>query len=59
MDGATTLSTLLTNVGEVLTSAVEWMTTIGTAVVETPALLVPFAIGIGVAGVGLFKSLSH
>lgn len=35
------------------------MSTIGTAVVETPILLVPFALGIAMAGVALFKSLSH
>lgn len=56
---ASALSTFLGNVGATLTSAVGWMSTIGTAVVETPILLVPFALGIAMTGVALFKSLSH
>lgn len=53
------LADFLTNIGTVLSSAVDWMVSIGEAVVSTPALLVPFGIGIAVAGVGLFKSLSN
>ena len=50
---------MLTDIGSVLTSCVDWMKSIGTAVVETPILLVPAVIGIAMAGVALFKSLSH
>lgn len=56
---ASTLSTLLTSIGTVLASCVDWMKSIDTAVVETPILLVPAVIGIAMAGVALFKSLSH
>ena len=56
---ASALSTLLTDIVSVLTSCVDWMKSIGTAVVETPILLVPAVIGIAMAGVALFKSLSH
>jgi len=54
-----TLSSLLTSITTVLASCVDWMKSIGTAVVETPILLVPAVIGIAMAGVALFKSLSH
>lgn len=58
-NAATGLADFLANVGTTLSSAVGWMSTIGTAVVETPILLVPFALGIAMTGVALFKSLSH
>lgn len=52
------LSGFLTNVGTVLASGVEWMGTIANAVVSNPPLLVTFALGVGMTGVALFKSLS-
>lgn len=54
---ASALTTFLTNIGTVLTSAVGWMGTIVTAVVENPVLLVPCALGLAFTGVALFKSL--
>lgn len=54
---ASALSGFLTSIGTVLTSAVTWMGTIVTAVMENPILLVPFALGLAFTGVRLFKSL--
>lgn len=56
---ATTMTTFLASIGTVLTSAVEWMTTVAGAVISTPILLVPFALGLAFTGVGLFKALRH
>lgn len=56
---ATTMTTFLANIGTVLTSAVGWMGTIVTAVMDNPILLVPFALGLAFTGVGLFKALRH
>ena len=57
MDG-NTMATLLETVGTVLTSAVTWISTVASTVVEEPTLLIKFALGIGATGIGLFKSLS-
>lgn len=54
---ATTLSSFLSDVGTVLTSAVSWLGTIVGAVMNNPVLLVPTVMGIAMAGVALFKSL--
>lgn len=53
------MTTFLANIGTVLTSAVGWMGTIVTAVMDNPILLVPFALGLAFTGVGLFKALRH
>ena len=57
MDG-NTMATLLESVGTVLTSAVGWISTVASTVVEEPTLLIKFALGLGMTGIGLFKSLS-
>lgn len=54
---ANAMTTFLTSIGTVLTSAVEWMGTIVGAVMDNPILLVPFALGLAFTGVRLFKSL--
>ena len=54
---ANALTTFLANVGTVLTSVVEWMGTIVTAVLNNPVLLVPCVMGLAFTGVALFKSL--
>lgn len=53
------MTTFLTSIGTVLTSAVGWMTTVAGAVLSTPILLVPFALGLAFTGVALFKALRH
>lgn len=57
MDGGT-MATLLESIGTVLTSAVTWISTVAGVIVEEPTLLLRFALGIGLTGIGLFKSLS-
>lgn len=54
---ANALSTFLSNITTVLTSAVGWMGTIITEVMENPVLLVPCVMGLAFTGVALFKSL--
>ena len=56
---ASTLSSFLTNVGTVLSSAVDWMGTIVSTIMSTPVLLVPCVMGLAFTGVALFKSLRH
>ena len=51
------MSTLLTNVSTVLTSAVSWMSTIVGAITDTPILLISVALGFAFVGIKLFKSL--
>lgn len=53
------MSTLLTSVGTVLTSAVGWMSTIVNAITDTPILLISVALGFAFVGIRLFKSLRH
>ena len=53
------MSTLLTTIGTVLSSAVGWMGTIVTAVADNPILLISFALGLAFTGVSLFKALRH
>lgn len=60
MDGETavsTMSTFLSDVGTVLTSAAGWVGTVVGVIVSTPVLLVPFALGISFTAVHLFKAL--
>lgn len=52
-----TLSSFLADIGTVLTSAVDWMGSILTVVMENPILLVPCVLGFAFTGVALFKAL--
>lgn len=54
---AVTLSSILSNIGSVFTSAMEWAGDVGTAVVGSPLLLVGVVMGFVGVGVGLFRRL--
>lgn len=53
----TALQEFLSNIGVVLQEAVSWVGTIVGVIMDTPVLLVPVALGIGMAAIGIFKSL--
>lgn len=53
------LQGFLANIGTILTEAVKWVGTVVGVVMDTPLLLVPVALGIGLAAIGIFKSLKH
>ena len=53
----TTMTTFISSVGEVITGAVGWVSTIVGCITDTPALMVPFGLGIGFTAVHLFKAL--
>lgn len=52
-----TVSTLLSSIGEVFSSAISWAGTVGSTIVGTPLLLLFCAIPLVGLGVGLFKRL--
>lgn len=52
-----TLATFLTSAGTVITAATGWATDFGTMIVSTPALFVPFVMGLSFTGIAIFKSL--
>ena len=53
------MSTILTSVGTVITSATGWVTTVASTVVSTPILLLPTLLGLAFTGVVFFKKLRH
>lgn len=57
MEGTVTISTLIGNVGEVFNGAIEWVTTVGETIVNTPILLMFCVLPLVGLGVGLFKRL--
>lgn len=60
MDGETTVTameTFISNVGTVITGAATWIGTVAGVIVSTPALMVPFGLGIAFTAVHLFKVL--
>ena len=52
---ASALSTFLTNIGTILTSAVGWVGSLSDMVTSNPLLLVPTTMGIGLIGIGIIK----
>lgn len=57
---ATSLSGLLSSVGQVFTSVMSWAGTVGTTVTDTPLLLLA-CVGVPLCGigVGMFQRLIH
>lgn len=53
------LSTILSDITSVLSSAVSWVGTIGTTITSTPILLIGVVLGFVGFGVGLFRRLFH
>lgn len=56
---ATTLASFLADIGTVFTSATGWVGTVVSVIMDTPVLLVPFALGIGMTAIGIFNALRH
>lgn len=54
-----TLSDLLTDAGEVVTSIVGWVPKVAQLVMSEPILLIGFTIGLATLAFGIFKSLKH
>lgn len=54
-----TLSSLLSDIGSVFTSAIGWASTVATTVADNPLLLIGAIVGFVGLGVGLFKRLLH
>lgn len=58
MDGSVTITTLMTSVGEVFTTAVGWVGTVAEEIASQPILLLScVAIPLCGIGVGMFKRL--
>lgn len=55
--GFSTLAGVLSGIGSVFTSAMEWAAAVGTAVAGNPLLLVGVVMGFVGVGVGLFRRL--
>ena len=53
------MSVLLEQAGSVFTQLIAWAGTVGSTIVGNPLMLVPYIIGFGFAGVGLFKTLTR
>lgn len=60
MEGTVTIATLLSSVGEVVTSALGWVATVASTIVGEPVLLL-FCVGVPLCGlgVGMFARLLH
>lgn len=56
MEG-TAMTAFLTTIGEVFTQAISWVAQVGTTIVSTPILLLPFALAIVSKVVKIFKRL--
>lgn len=56
---ASSLSGILGDITDVLTSAVGWVGTIGATIADTPILLIGLVLGFVGFGVGLFRRLFH
>ena len=52
---AYTLATHLENIGNVLSSAIDWVGSCGNMIVSTPLLLVPCVMSVGLIGLGVIK----
>lgn len=60
MEGAVSAMTeFLSSCGEVFTAALGWAVEVSETVVSTPVMLVPIAISIACAGIGVFKRLAR
>ena len=53
------MTTLLTSVGTVLSSATTWVGSIGTMIVDNPILLISCVLGLTFSAIGVFKALRH
>ena len=53
------LSSILTDIGSVFTSAISWASTVATTVTSTPLLLIGAIVSFVGLGVGLFRRLLH
>lgn len=54
---AVTISTILTSIGSIFTSAMSWAGTVGSTIAGTPLLLLFVVVPLVGLGVGLFKRL--
>lgn len=52
-----TIASLLTNIGSIVTSAVSWMQTAGSAIAANPLALLFILLPLMGAGIGLFKRI--
>lgn len=52
---ATAMTTFLGNIGTVLDSSIDWVGSCAEMVINTPLLLVPTILGIGLIGIGIIK----
>lgn len=55
METTSALSTLLTDIGTVLSSAIDWVGSCGEMIISTPLLLIPTVLGIGLIGISIIK----
>lgn len=52
-----TVATFLTNVGTIFTSAIGWVSTVGSTIASEPILLTFCALPLAGIGIGFFKRL--
>ena len=54
-----TMATLITEIGSIVTAAVNWMQTTGTAIASNPLALLFILLPMMGAGIGLFRRIIH
>lgn len=53
----TAMTAFLSTIGEVFTQAISWVASLGTTIVSTPILLLPFALAVVSKVAKIFKRL--
>jgi len=56
-EATTTISTIISNVGDIFTGAMSWAAEVGSTIVETPLLLCFVVLPLVGLGIGIFKRL--
>lgn len=58
LTSAVTLSSVLEDIGTMLTSVVGWVGQVATLVTNNPIIFIPTCMGIGMIAVGVFKRVT-
>lgn len=59
MEGTTTISTIISSVGDIFTGALTWASEVGSTIVETPILMMFVILPLVGLGIGIFKRMLH
>lgn len=58
-EATTTISTIISSVGDIFTGAMTWASEVGSTIVETPILMMFVILPLVGLGIGIFKRLLH